>query len=104
LLNTQVLRPLPLEVSIPQIYPLCLRPLPLEVSIPQIYPLGLRPLPLVGGGNQEVIEIKLIIGFFSPSRGDAVQRQRGLAIYLILNEIVITLRRIAVYKFSQKTC
>jgi hypothetical protein len=32
-----------------------------------------------GGENSEVIEIQLIVEFFSPPRGDAAQRQRGLS-------------------------
>ena len=33
-----------------------------------------------GGENSEVVEIQIIVGFFSPSRGDAAQQQRGVPI------------------------
>jgi len=43
-----------------------------------VFPPSPTATPPRGGENQGVIEIQLIVGFFSPIRGDAAKQQRGL--------------------------
>jgi len=52
---------------------------PPEIPASYIHPLALRAFPPGREKTLDVREIRLIAGIFSPSRGDAAERQRGVA-------------------------